>query len=298
MIPKRGSRIGRRQCFRWLRKLSAVCRGPRVWLDRFRRRWTLLVAVKPGKEPEEAYRIKNAPTGGQSVSIASYVGTPVCRGNLMFIFEDRQGHASCLDAETGKVIWFKPRVGQMFFGSPVRAGDKVFVVDTTGTVICLAAERNSRSWGAPSLRNCAAALPRSPTGECMCGRWGTCCRWVGSNGDSRIPECKFQIANWQFEICNSPWRLTRLRLRRLGWTKEPVEALSQLARQEPASAVSTTGTIGAVRLAANKPSPRCNRPPSPCSRRSIWLPMILRPPRCPRFAGKSGRFRRADPVAD
>jgi outer membrane protein assembly factor BamB len=118
-----------------------------------------LVAVKPGKEPEEAYRIKTAPTGQQSVSIASYVGTPVCRGNLMFIFEDRQGHASCLDAETGKVLWFKPRLGQMFFGSPVRAGDKIFVVDTEGTVICLAADREFQELGRTELKELCRSTP-------------------------------------------------------------------------------------------------------------------------------------------
>src|SRR5262245_45653898 len=111
-----------------------------------------LVAVKPGKVPEEAYRIKTAPTGQQSVSIASYVGTPVCRGNLMFIFEDRLGHASCIDAATGKVQWFKPRVGQMFFGSPVRAGDKIFVVDTEGTVICVAADKEFKELGRTELK--------------------------------------------------------------------------------------------------------------------------------------------------
>src|SRR5438045_1439617 len=118
-----------------------------------------LVAVKPGKEPVEEYRIKNAPTGQQSVSIASYVGTPVCRGNLMFIFEDRQGHGSCIDAATGKVLWFKPRLGQMFFGSPVRAGDKIFVVDTEGTVICIAADKEFKELGRTELKELSRSTP-------------------------------------------------------------------------------------------------------------------------------------------
>ncbi len=124
-----------------------------------------LVAVKPGKDAEEAYRIKNAPTGGQSVSIASYVGTPVCRGNLMFIFEDRQGHASCIDAATGKVLWFKPRLGKEFFGSPVRAGDKIFVVDTEGTVICLAADMEFKELGRTELKELCRSTPAIADGK-------------------------------------------------------------------------------------------------------------------------------------
>src|SRR5262245_37570121 len=73
-----------------------------------------LVAVKPGKEPQEQYRIKQTPPGFPSASIASYVGTPVCRGNLMFVFEDRQGHVTCIDAPTGDVLWFQRRLGKEF----------------------------------------------------------------------------------------------------------------------------------------------------------------------------------------
>jgi len=109
-----------------------------------------LVTVKPGKEPQEEYRItQNAP----------YVSTPVCRDNLMFLFEDRQGHVSCIDAPTGKVLWFKPRVGAPFFGSPVRAGDKVFCVDTAGTVVCLAADKEFKELGRTELNEQCRSTP-------------------------------------------------------------------------------------------------------------------------------------------
>jgi outer membrane protein assembly factor BamB len=92
-----------------------------------------LVAVKPGKEPVEQYRIKNAPTGQKSVSIASYVGTPVCRDKLMFIFEDRLGHASCIDAETGKVLW-RDGTGKAIGGGVISytAGGKQHVAAAAG----------------------------------------------------------------------------------------------------------------------------------------------------------------------
>jgi outer membrane protein assembly factor BamB len=114
-----------------------------------------LVTVKPGQDLEEVYRIKqNAP----------YVGTPVCKGNLMFLFEDRQGHASCIDAATGKVLWFKPRLGATFFGSPVRAGDKVFVVDTEGTVICVAADDEFKELGRTKLGELCRSTPAVANG--------------------------------------------------------------------------------------------------------------------------------------
>lgn len=124
-----------------------------------------LVTVKPGKEPEEAYRIKTIPVDKQSVSIASYVGTPVCRGNSMFIFEDTKGHATCIDAATGKAHWFKPRLGQSFFGSPVRAGDKIFVVDTEGTVICLAADQEFKELGRTELKELCRSTPAIAGGK-------------------------------------------------------------------------------------------------------------------------------------
>jgi outer membrane protein assembly factor BamB len=124
-----------------------------------------LVTVKPGKEPEEAYRIKTVPVEKQSVSVASYVGTPVCNGNLMFMFEDTRGHATCIDAATGKVHWFKPRFGTMFFGSPVRAGNKIFVVDTEGTVICVAADKEFKELGRTELKELCRSTPAVANGK-------------------------------------------------------------------------------------------------------------------------------------
>lgn len=116
-----------------------------------------LVTVKPGKEPQEEYRVKqNAP----------YVSSPVCRGNLMFLFEDRQGHVSCIDAATGKVVWFKPRVGATFYGSPVRAGDKIFCVDTEGTVVCIAADKEFKELGRTELKEQCRSTPAIANG-CM-----------------------------------------------------------------------------------------------------------------------------------
>jgi outer membrane protein assembly factor BamB len=116
-----------------------------------------VVALKPGAEPKVEYEIRqNAP----------YVPTPVCKGDLVFLFEDRQGHVSCIDAPTGKVLWFKPRVAATFFGSPVRAGNKIFCVDTEGTVICLAAEPEFKELGRTELKELSRSTPAIANG-CM-----------------------------------------------------------------------------------------------------------------------------------
>jgi outer membrane protein assembly factor BamB len=115
-----------------------------------------VVALKPGEEPKIEYEIRqNAP----------YVPTPVCRGDLVFLFEDRQGHVSCIDAPTGKVLWFKSRVGAAFFGSPVRAGDKLFCTDTAGTVICLAAEPEFKELGRTELKELSRSTPAIANGR-------------------------------------------------------------------------------------------------------------------------------------
>lgn len=115
-----------------------------------------VVAMRPGSEPKEAYRItRNAP----------YVPTPVCRGDLVFLFEDRQGHVTCIDAPTGEVLWFKPRVGTMFYCSPVRAGDKLFCIDTEGTVICLAADKEFKELGRTELKELCRSTPAIANGR-------------------------------------------------------------------------------------------------------------------------------------
>jgi outer membrane protein assembly factor BamB len=109
-----------------------------------------VVALRPGTQPKVEYEIRqNAP----------YVPTPVKRGELVFLFEDRQGHVSCINAADGKVLWFKPRVGTAFFGSPVRAGDKLFCIDIAGTVICLAAEAEFKELGRTELKELSRSTP-------------------------------------------------------------------------------------------------------------------------------------------
>jgi outer membrane protein assembly factor BamB len=109
-----------------------------------------VVAVRPGASPAVEYEIRRD---------APYVPTSVAHGELVFLFEDRQGHVSCLHAPTGNIVWSTPRVAAAFFGSPVRAGDKLFCIDTAGTVICLAADDEFKELGRTPLGELSRSTP-------------------------------------------------------------------------------------------------------------------------------------------
>jgi hypothetical protein len=60
----------------------------------------------------------------------------------------------------------KPRLGATFFGSPVRAGDTVFCVDTEGTVMCIAADKEFKELGRTELKELSRSTPAIANG-CM-----------------------------------------------------------------------------------------------------------------------------------
>lgn len=101
-----------------------------------------VVAIKPGPEPKEVYRI---------IKEAPYVPSPILRGDLMFLWADKSGIVTCVNAADGKQIWQKRLGGSYYGGSPVRAGDKLFIVDEAGVVFCLAADREFKELGRTDL---------------------------------------------------------------------------------------------------------------------------------------------------
>lgn len=105
-----------------------------------------IVAVKPGKKPELAYKIKNGPNFK-----APYVPCLIADGELLFCLYDR-GFASCIDARTGDIHWTE-RTGAAFSGSPVRVGDRIYCVDEDGVVWVFAASTEYK------------LLARNPLGE-------------------------------------------------------------------------------------------------------------------------------------
>jgi outer membrane protein assembly factor BamB len=108
-----------------------------------------VVAVKPGPQPTVAYEIKEQ---------APYVPTLLANGNLLFLWADKSGVVSCVNATDGKQIW-QERVGGAYSGSPVRAGDKMFCVDDTGTVVCLAAGPKFKELGRTKLGEMCRSTP-------------------------------------------------------------------------------------------------------------------------------------------
>jgi outer membrane protein assembly factor BamB len=107
-----------------------------------------LVGVRPGKQPQMAYEVRSS---------APYVPTSVARGDLLFLWSDG-GVVSCLDAATGKRHW-AGRVDGKYFGSPIRAGDKVYCLEEGGTLMTVAAENTFRLLGKTDLGESSRSTP-------------------------------------------------------------------------------------------------------------------------------------------
>ncbi len=111
-----------------------------------------LFAVHPGSKThaaEVAYKIDK--------SAAPYVPTPVAKGNLVFLWNDR-GIVTCIDGKTGKKKW-QERIGGSFWSSPVRAGDKLFCVSGDGEVVVLAASEHYELLGRNPLNEPCRSTP-------------------------------------------------------------------------------------------------------------------------------------------
>ena len=107
-----------------------------------------LVAVRPGREPQLAYKIaKSAP----------YVPTSVAKGDLLFLWSDK-GMLSCLDAPRGKIHWQK-RIGGNYSGSPVRSGDRLYCISVEGDVVVVAASDQYELLGRVPLGEISRSTP-------------------------------------------------------------------------------------------------------------------------------------------
>jgi outer membrane protein assembly factor BamB len=83
----------------------------------------------PGDKPQVAYQLED--------STVTYVPTAVAYRDWLFTVHDN-GTISCRNIDDGKVLWSQ-KPGGKFYGSPIIADGKLFVMTTDGTVIVLAA---------------------------------------------------------------------------------------------------------------------------------------------------------------
>lgn len=114
----------------------------------------VLVAVRPGTQPELAYQLK------QSIP---YVPCLVAKDGLMFLFYDK-GVASCLDVKTGTEHW-RERLGPGYSGSPVIVDDKVYCISEEGTVRVLAASKKFQVLGEIPLGEDSRSTPAVSNGR-------------------------------------------------------------------------------------------------------------------------------------
>ncbi len=109
-------------------------------------------ALRPygdGDDPELAYELDR--------SSAPYVPSPVAKGDLVFLWNDR-GIVTCVDAPTGKIHW-RNRVGGNYFGSPVRVGEYVYCIDVDGNVVSVAAKDTFELGGRSPLGETSRSTP-------------------------------------------------------------------------------------------------------------------------------------------
>lgn len=107
-----------------------------------------LVAVKPGDQPVETFRLEKS---------APYVPTPVVAGELLFAMGDN-GVASCCDASTGEVYWTR-RAGGTISSSPIVVGNKLLTIDMDGKATVLSATKDYKKLGEAELGGDVQATP-------------------------------------------------------------------------------------------------------------------------------------------
>ena len=115
-----------------------------------RGRW--LIAVRPpatpGGDTETAWKVERD---------APYVPTSVVVGGLLFAVQDTGGIACCRIA-TGELVWQDKLPGK-FYGSPVCAGGRIYVISREGTMFCYAAAEKFHLLGKTNLGGPSFATP-------------------------------------------------------------------------------------------------------------------------------------------
>ena len=91
------------------------------------------IAIRPGGAQGKIETVYKLDRG------APLVPTPIVKGDLLFLWDDR-GFVSCCSAKTGENYW-RERVEGGFYASPVIAGQHVYCPSREGDMIVLAARK-------------------------------------------------------------------------------------------------------------------------------------------------------------
>ena len=119
----------------------------------------MVVAIKPGSKDGTPYELAYS----IPKSSAPYVTTICTADNLAFLWGDG-GIVSCIDVPTGHVHW-RQRVGGVFYGSPVRVGDRIYCISLDGDVVVLAASSEYKLLARNSLGEGSQATPAIAGGK-------------------------------------------------------------------------------------------------------------------------------------
>lgn len=109
---------------------------------------------RPGEKPTVLWRLTRA---------VSYVPTPLVLGGDVLFWGDG-GIVSRVRAATGEILW-QERVGGNFFGSPIRAGGRIWCLSARGEAVCLADEPAFRLLGKSELGEESHATPAAAGGR-------------------------------------------------------------------------------------------------------------------------------------
>ena len=121
-----------------------------------------LVAIRPASasktgKAEEVWRLENT---------MPHIPSPLLSNNRLYLWAD-SGVITCVRPQDGKLVW-KARVEGVrdtFFGSPVRAGNKIFCVSAHGQVVSIADSDQFQQLGITELGQVCRSTPALANGD-------------------------------------------------------------------------------------------------------------------------------------
>jgi outer membrane protein assembly factor BamB len=112
-----------------------------------------------------------------------YVPTPLVKGDRVYLWSDKGGIVSCVEAASGKTLW-QERVGGDFSGSPICVRDRLYAISERGEVVVVAAADEFRVLGRSDLGEPSRSTPAVAGGR-MYLRTSSHLISIGGKGERR-----------------------------------------------------------------------------------------------------------------